>query len=659
MNSKIYFARLAHTRHEPVHRTFIYPAVYVSLDLDELPDLARRSAWFGWNTLRAYSIRSRDYLSGSAGDLKAKFLDCLAEQGFDQPVQRAFLVTMPRYLGYAFNPVSFWFGYSPDGGLAACLAEVNNTFSERHLYLMRPNRAVESQDRWIGSSTKEFHVSPFFDRTGEYRFILRDPRETLDVRIDLVREGRRALTAKLWGEGLDLTPSNLRKAMLKYPLTLFQTTPRILIQAGQLFYRNRLRLYSKPDPVSEKTFSTARLTIRESIGRRFLRRYLAGLREGCLRVVHPDRSDEWFGDRSSPLRAEVHVKRGRFFWRVFIGGDVGFGESYTDGDWTSPNLNALFDLLVANRDGMNDYNIGPAWISRFRDRLSHAARRNSDRRTRKNIGDHYDLGNDLFKLFLDHSLTYSCGIYRRPADSLEQAQANKIDAMIQKADIRAGSKVLEIGSGWGALAIEAVRRTGCDLTTATLSEQQLAHVRRRVEEEDLSEKIHPILCDYRHLQGTFDRIVSVEMFEAVGKEYFDKFFATCDRLLRPGGVMAMQVITLAENRYEAYAKGCDWIQKHIFPGGFLPALSVLCEASEKFSSLKMVEDEEIGPHYARTLREWAARFRANRTRILQKGYSEEFCRKWDYYFAYCEAGFVSGDLLTYQLVFRKEPERTT
>jgi cyclopropane-fatty-acyl-phospholipid synthase len=272
---------------------------------------------------------------------------------------------------------------------------------------------------------------------------------------------------------------------------------------------------------------------------------------------------------------------------------------------------------------------------------------------RRNIQSHYDLSNELFSLFLDESMSYSSGVYLAETDTLEEAQRRKLQMIVDKGRIEASDEVLEIGCGWGGFALYAAQQTGCRVTGVTISDAQRRLAQERVEKADLQNSIRILLQDYREITGRFDKIVSIEMLEAVGEKKFGTFFRQCDRLLKPGGLLVLQVITIPDQGYKAYRKETDWIQKYIFPGGFLPSITVLLNAATRHSTLIMETLEDIGLHYARTLRDWRERFAQNRDQLQPLGFDPSFERKWKYYLSICEAGFYEHAVSDVQVVFRK------
>jgi len=294
-----------------------------------------------------------------------------------------------------------------------------------------------------------------------------------------------------------------------------------------------------------------------------------------------------------------------------------------------------------------------AWLMRQKDRLLHALRANTLIGSRKNIGRHYDLSNDFFRTFLDPTMLYSCGLYAGESDSCEDAQRHKIQRIIEKAHITPADHVLEIGCGWGGFAMEAVRETNCRVTGITVSGEQYKLARERVLRAGLQDKITILFQDYRHVTGLFDKIISIEMLEAVGHKYLATFFMTCDRLLKPAGRLVIQVITIPDQRYEQYRRTTDWIQKYIFPGGHLPSVTALSGVVTRHTGLLMENLEDIGTNYARTLKDWRTSFTRNMDEIKALGFDEVFRRKWIYYLAMCEAGFRERAIGDIQVVFRK------
>jgi cyclopropane fatty-acyl-phospholipid synthase-like methyltransferase len=338
--------------------------------------------------------------------------------------------------------------------------------------------------------------------------------------------------------------------------------------------------------------------------------------------------------------AEVNNTFGeRHLYILALGGDVGFGESHTDGEWTTDDLPALLTLLVRNLERLGAAAVSPGLAARFANCILHACRRNTARGSRRNIRAHYDLGNDFYQLWLDpETMLYSCAVFGRPGQTLADAQRAKIQRIIELAGIGPDHHVLEIGCGWGGFAIEAARRTGCRVTGITISEAQLQLARERVASAGLADRVDLRRLDYREVTGQYDRIVSIEMLEAVGHEYFGVFFRKCADVLKPGGRIALQVITIPDGRYESYRRSPDWIQKHIFPGGLLPSRSIL-DAAMASAGLRVERADNIGRHYPATLRAWRERFNARADDLSRMGFDAAFQRQWNYYFAYCEAGF--------------------
>jgi len=391
----------------------------------------------------------------------------------------------------------------------------------------------------------------------------------------------------------------------------------------------------------------------EKSAMRFILSLFRQIESGRLLVALPDGREGVYGNHEDRLSAELHVHDYRFFSQTLLGGDIGLGEAYMNGFWSSPELSDLMTLFIFNRHVFSDGNFATALISRMTGRIQYKWNQNTRSKSKKNISAHYDLSNEFFKLFLDGSMTYSCGYYNTDQDSLDCAQQNKINKIIEKAEIQKNDHVLEIGCGWGSFAIQAVRQTGCRVTGITISKKQFEYCRKRIAEAGLSDRIDIRLIDYRNLHGRFDKIISIEMLEAVGEKYLKTFFKCCDRLLKKDGLLVLQVITIPDQRYAGYKNALDWIQKHIFPGGHLPSLTALCNAMTSHSSFIIEELENIGIHYAKTLREWREKFYEREKILFDKGYTETFFRKWEYYFSSCEAAFKSRSLNDLQLVLTR------
>lgn len=366
-------------------------------------------------------------------------------------------------------------------------------------------------------------------------------------------------------------------------------------------------------------------------------RALKNLHGGSLRVQLPSGAARVVGDASYPL-LEMTVHNAAFFKKAFSSGSVGFGESYVDGDWDTPDLTALLSLLSKNQRSLGPLRRGISLLALQMNRFYHRARRNTVEKSPENIQEHYDLSNDFYGLFLDGSMTYSSARFKTYYDTLEQAQLNKIDHMLDLAGVKSGDHILEIGSGWGALALRAAQR-GCRVTTITLSAEQHAYAKRVFFDERVDDRVEIKMLDYRLLEGQFDAVLSCEMIEAVGKEYLPSYFETIQRSLKPGAKAVIQAITIPDERYAAYSKNCDWIQKHIFPGGHLPSIGAIRKCVEDAGQIAVQSVEGFGKDYAETLSRWAKAFNRNWRKIEPLGFDERFNRKWNYYLSYCEAGF--------------------
>ena len=384
---------------------------------------------------------------------------------------------------------------------------------------------------------------------------------------------------------------------------------------------------------------------------------LAGLRAGSLELVCPEATYR-FGAQDDPFHAVVAVHDDRFFLSALLAGDIGVGEAYIEGDWSTPDLVAVVRLAVRNLDQLENSNRLFTAFRRMADLLAHRRNHNSRSGSRRNIAYHYDLGNDFYRLFLDRNLAYSCAYYESPQNSLEQAQMQKFDRICRKVQLGSQDYLLEIGTGWGGFAAYAAETYGCRVTTTTISRQQHDYARGVFSRSRAGERIELLFEDYRNLRGQFDKIVSIEMFEAVGYDHYDDYFGACNRLLKPEGSMLLQAITILESKFQQYRKQSDWIKKHIFPGAELASVNEIQRSLARVTRMELIHQEEIGMHYALTLKEWRRRFLDHLPEVRQLGFDERFIRMWDYYLAYCEGAFLEGYIGDVQVVLGKAASET-
>lgn len=382
---------------------------------------------------------------------------------------------------------------------------------------------------------------------------------------------------------------------------------------------------------------------------------LEQLTEGRLRLIDGDQT-RIFG-RGGDLEVTVRVRDPRFYRAIALGGSLGAAEAYMDGLWEVDDLTDLCRLVVRNGESRREIDKGWARLTRPAHRLFHALRRNSPTGSRRNIAAHYDLGNDFFRLFLDETMMYSCAIFPTEESSLEEASVHKNERICRKLDLQPEDHLLEIGTGWGGFALHAAKNFGCRVTTTTISREQYDLAWKRVLQAGLEDRIQVILRDYRDLSGQYDKIISIEMIEAVGHQYFDSYFRKCGELLKPDGLMLLQAITIGDWAFEDHKQTVDFIKRYIFPGGCIPSVTAIGDSLARVSNLRMFHLEDIGPHYARTLREWRERFFANIEKVRGMGFPEEFARMWEFYLCYCEAGFAERYIGNAQILLAKPGNR--
>lgn len=370
------------------------------------------------------------------------------------------------------------------------------------------------------------------------------------------------------------------------------------------------------------------------------------LQLGCDQAVFGQ-----LNEGEKPAIVKVHSET--FFKRLVFGGGLAAAESYMDGEWSSPDLTSVFRVLVQNESILESFRSGPFSPISWLERVGHFFNRNSKDGSRKNIHEHYDLGNEFFSLFLDESMMYSSAIFESADTSLLDASWEKVDRVCRNLELGPDDHVIEIGTGWGGFAVHAAGKYGCQVTTTTISEEQYAFAKQRVADAGLEDRVTLLKSDYRDLTGQYDKLVSLEMIEAVGRQYLPGYFETCDRLLKPGGAMMIQAITMADQRFDAYSRGVDFIQKYIFPGGFLPSVTEMQKCVRDQTDLRIVQLDDFGMHYAKTLQLWNEQFHAKLGEVREQGFSERFIRMWRYYLTYCEAAFLERSTGLVQAMWMK------
>ena len=392
-----------------------------------------------------------------------------------------------------------------------------------------------------------------------------------------------------------------------------------------------------------------------ALGRRLLLGQFAALRDGELNIIEWDGSHHRFGSRTPRLDIAVtlHIDHPQLYADAAFGGTVGAGEAYIRGLWRCDDLTGLVRIFVANREVMNGMDSRWALISRPVLKVFHFLNRNSKAGSARNISAHYDLGNALYELMLDPTMAYSCGIFEHEQTTLEQASIAKFEAICRKLQLKPDDRVVEIGTGWGGLAIHAAAKYGCHVTTTTISREQHDYAKEKIARAGLQDRITLLLEDYRDLKGRYDKAISIEMIEAVGANYLDTYLAKCSSLLAPHGAMLLQAITIQDQFYEQARKSVDYIQRFIFPGSFIPSVEAISRSLTPATDLKIFNLEDIGPHYARTLREWRRNFFDHLPKVRALGYPDSFVRLWEFYLCYCEGGYAERQLGDVQLLLTK------
>ena len=410
------------------------------------------------------------------------------------------------------------------------------------------------------------------------------------------------------------------------------------------------------DTLAEKIKTPTKATFLTSVFKNGLKKKLSHLNVGCISVV--DGVDKFsFGDTGSELRVNVQVHSQEFYVMTGSGGAMGIAEAYILGYWTSDDVVMLMRIILKNRSILLSLNNGFAKILSPINKLIHRSRQNTLKGSKENILAHYDLSNDFYKLWLDPTMTYSCAYFKDTNITLEDASIEKLDRMCRKLNLSEKDNILEVGTGWGSFSIHAAKNYGCSITTTTISDAQYEYAKARVLEEGLESKINVINKDYRKLDGQYDKIVSIEMIEAVGYEYISEYFRKLSSLLKPDGLMALQGITYNDQNFDTYKDSVDFIKKYIFPGSCLISISQIIDVIKNKTDLSMIDMEDITRHYAETLNRWRKNFMSVLPEVKEMGYSKAFINMWEFYFLYCEAGFLERNIGDVQMVFAKSGAR--
>ncbi|MGB5628799.1 MAG: cyclopropane-fatty-acyl-phospholipid synthase family protein [Woeseiaceae bacterium] len=409
---------------------------------------------------------------------------------------------------------------------------------------------------------------------------------------------------------------------------------------------------------AELAYPGSKPALLDRLARRIVFAQLEKLQVGQI-IVSQAGSQATFGKLTDdfPLTIQLRVFNSKFYRDIAFGGSVGAGEAYIQGYWACDELEDLLRILIRNRDVLEKMDSGLGRLGAPMQKLFHALNRNTRSGSRKNIAAHYDLGNDFYKLWLDPKMMYSSAYFDSPDTSLEDAAVEKLDRICRKLDLSADDTVIEIGTGWGGFAIHAARHYGCHVTTTTISQQQYDYAKQAISDAGLQDRITLLFRDYRDLQGSFDKLVSIEMIEAVGHEYHDTYFRKCCELLKADGQMLLQAITIADQRYDEYKTGVDFIKRYIFPGGCLTSVTDMTRTLTRQTDMRVIHLEDIGPHYATTLNRWHRRFLARIDEVRELGYSESFIRMWRFYLAYCESAFIERAIGDVQMLIMRPAAR--
>lgn len=651
---------VAHQRRGPINHGLKHEVYQWLVDLDEMPEFSGPLA-----TVSRFA--AQDHLGDPSRSIKANVADFALLNGIELPSDvQIVMLANARVLGYVFDPLSVHWCLDRHTGEVLCIvAEVHNTYGERHAYLLQPN------ERGSAVTHKQFFVSPFYDVTGRYRLTFRLSPDRVAVSVTLHRDGdvsaKPDFTASFAGEPQRASRRAIVRTTVRFPL-MSQRVSALIKAHGIFLWARKLPLLQRPhhEPPKgvEMTQSDIAATssaadqpvmpvvpatpIRGAIAKRL---FISAAQKVRARVLWPDGTLIGGGGPESPVMQLVNPEQ--FFARVGRDLKIGFGEAYMAGDWREAPGHDLADLLEPWAAKLGEL-VPTAFqpLRKLTDLGAPEGSRNTHEGSKSNIEAHYDLSNELFNRFLDPSMTYSSALFDHDEPPFDgdfvAAQNRKIDSILDMAGVREGSRVLEIGSGWGSALLRAAAR-GAHVTSVTLSNEQHAEAQRRVDAAGLTDRVDLRIQDYRDVRGEFDSIISIEMVEAVGEEFWPTYFAAIDSLLAPGGRAAIQSIIIGHKDLVATRNSQSWITKYIFPGGTLPSVQGINEVLRDHTQLHIGRDLSFGRHYAATLLRWRDQFEANWGEISQYGFDERFRRMWTFYLAYCEAGFRARHIDVHQL----------
>jgi cyclopropane-fatty-acyl-phospholipid synthase len=633
------------------------------LDLDELPTLFDRR-WL-WSVSRPALARFRrsHHLGPGNRPLTDVVRDLVARETGRRPQGPIRLLTNLSYFGYCFNPVSFYYCFAADGEtLEYIVSEVNNTpWGERDTYVLDCRRNAITDSSWRFRPAKKMHVSPFMPMDIEYDWVLSLPAERLSVFMANSKDGRRFFDTAMTLDRKRISGWSLAGVLLRFPLLTFKVILAIHWEALRLWVK-RCPLYTHPGKESagspEFVVKSSKLTLLDKFARRLVISRLEKLQAGQI-VICENEERATFGQLTPdfPQPVQLRVLNPKFYNEIAFGGSIGAGEAYIGGHWSCDQLSDLLRILICNREVLEQVDSGLALLGSPIRKLLHALNRNTRTGSRRNIAAHYDLGNEFYRLWLDPKMMYSCAYFETPESSLEEAATAKLDRICRKLELSASDSVIEIGTGWGGFAIHAASHYGCHVTTTTISRQQYEYAKEAVADAGLEDRITLLFQDYRDLDGRFDKLVSIEMIEAVGHEFHDTFFKKCCDLLKPDGQMLLQAITIADQRYDQYRKSVDFINRYIFPGGCLTSVTDMSRTITRHTDMRTLHLEDIGSHYATTLQNWHDRFFESIDDVRELGYSDSFTRMWQFYLCYCESAFTERAIGNVQMLMMRPAAR--
>jgi cyclopropane-fatty-acyl-phospholipid synthase len=643
MQSSLQLGSVFHNRIFPYNHQFKYKTLSILINLEELNNI-NKLFLFSINSFNLFSFFFKDHGERNENNNPKNFiLQNIAKKFNDKKNYSVYLYCTPSFFGYVFNPISVYLCKDQRNKIKYICYEVKNTHHEQHCYFIK----IKKKSKKIYSELKKkFYVSPFLQLNLKYKFYLLNNRNNFLLNINVYKKNQIILKTGISSKPAALNSISLLSNSIKNLFFAQKIMFLYIIKQLKFLLNKKLFFLNRKKIMIQSLFM-------DNLFKKYLEFKLKDIKWGEIKVNFKNSYEKIFKAKEGNLSSNIFIKDNSLFTDLLFRGELGFAESYINNKWETSNLTNLLKILLKNQQ-IKKKNWADNYFSKFIEKIKFILKSNSLNQAKKNIHYHYDLGNKFYSLWLDSSMTYSSGIFLKDNDNLLTSQNNKYDNIIKKLDIQSSDVILEVGSGWGGFIKRNYEITGSQIEGLTISEQQFSYVNELIKKNKLSNNSKIIFKDYRNLDSInyYDKIVSIEMFEAVGKKYWDIYFKTLNHVLKKNGKACFQIITINDDEYSNYINQVDFIQKYIFPGGVLPSKKILYKLFKE-NNFELYEEKSFGKDYAKTLRIWKENFNRSWNDISKNGFDEKFKNLWNYYLSYCETGFDTQHTDVSQFYLRK------